>query len=239
MRFIEAIINKIVSIVEDKVHADSHSVNITPSTTLKEIKTVGRKIQQENLSLLKRSVYCDQVLKSICMLQTILFTLVVIVYNLFDKTQMPFAERDLYVINVYIAVIGVNHFAASLSLSLYSKTIRNLMNTNPNVLSRVFSDGLNGYEDVYGNENPDDRDLLTMTKIRNICKDMDNETQQGVYILMKAVLVNKALKNFIAVSIIAVVLIFLLDIGVLSVMIWKVYLLDKIYTTLPSIGVIL
>ena len=112
------------------------------------------------------------------------------------------------------------------------------MNTNPNVLSRVFSDGLNGYEDVYGNEHPDDKDLLTMTKIRNICKEMDNETQQGVYILMKAILVNKALKNFIAVSIIAVVLIFLLDLSVLSVMIWKVYLLDKIYTTLPAIGII-
>lgn len=238
MKFIETIINKIISLVEERVHPDN-SINVTPTTTLKELKASGKVIQRENLILLKRSVYCDQVLKSVCMLQTILFTLVVIVYNLFDRTQMPFDERNLYVMNIYMAVIGVNHFAASLSLSLYSKTVRNLLNTNPNVLSRVFSDGLTAYEDIYGTENPDDKDLLTMTKIRNICKDMDNETQQGVYILMKAILVNKALKNFIAVSIIAIGLIFLIDLIILSAMIWKVYLLDQIYSTLPSVGIIL
>lgn len=238
MKFIEAIINKIISLVEEKTQNGTHFISINSSTTLNEIRTIGNKIQKENLVLLKRSVYCDKLLKSVCMLQTILFTLIVIVYNLFDRTQMPFTERNLYILNIYISVIGVNHFAASIALSLYSKTVRNLINSNPNVLSRIFTDGLNGYEDIYGDENPDDRDLLTMTKIRNICKDMDNETQQSVYILMKAVLVNKAFKNFIAVSIIAVALIFFLDIGILSVMIWKVFLLDRIYHTLPSIGIL-
>lgn len=232
MKFIETIINKIISIVEEKVHSDNNLISITPSTTLTEIRTVGKKIQNQNLSLLKKSVQCDKILKTVCMLQTVLFTLVVIIYNLFDRTHIPFDERNLFVISIYIAVIGVNHFSASISLSLYSKTMRNLMNTNPNVLSKIFSDGLNGYEDIYGDENPDDKDLLTMSKIRTICKDMDNETQQGVYILMKAVLVNKALKNFIAVSIISIVLIFILDISVLIAMIWKVYLLDKIYINL-------
>ncbi|MGL5745251.1 MAG: hypothetical protein ACRCXX_08900, partial [Cetobacterium sp.] len=183
-------------------------------------------ITRSNNELLKVTNILNNLFRIIVSSQfCILLKLIIVHSNVMVTVSDNVLARE-YMYKVYLLGVFIILFTMVISSAIYSKSIKNMINSSPLVLNRIL--GHEGeYENIFG-EYHNDRDIVTMGKLSEMFRDSDIETREIIYILIHTILINKALKNFTVRVIAAIGVIVTLDLIFLAVTLGKALVLKYI-----------
>lgn len=218
---IEKILQFIISTIEKCGGGDSIIIN--KDSTMEDFILMRDNITKSNNELLKITNILNNLFRIVVSSQFCILLKMVIVYSNVKETVDDTVLAHTYLYKIYLLGVFIILFTMVISSAIYSKSIKNMINTSPLVLNRIL--GNEGeYENIFG-EYHNDKDIVTMGKLSEMFRDSNLETREIIYILIHTILINKALKNFTVRIIAALGVITILDIFFLAVTLGKSFVL--------------
>ncbi|MGL6099475.1 MAG: hypothetical protein ACRC0G_07605 [Fusobacteriaceae bacterium] len=203
----ETILNFIVKIIEKRIKINSMSVS--KDDTIEELKEKVSMIYEDNTVQIKRSNVINGILRIFSSIQFVALLKIILLYKNMKIGNMEIDVLGIFMYRMYLYAVFIILFSSALSGAIYSKSLKNVLNTNPQILNRII--GKDGeYEKIFGEIN-EDSDITTMSQLYNLFEDEDDSKKDTLYILIHSILINKAVKNFNISAMCAILVIGILD----------------------------
>lgn len=228
----DKLLSIIVGIIEKRIKVNN--INISKDDTVEELKEKISIIQEDNTKQTKRANIINGLLRIFSSAQFVVLLKIILLYKTMKVGNIEIDIMSVFMYRMYLFAVFIILYSSTLTGAIYSKSIKNIINTNPQILSRII--GKDGeYEKIFG-ESHNDSDIVTMSQVSNLFSGETDEKKDTVYILIHSILINKAIKNFNLSAIGAMIAISILDLIYLAIIMGKISLVTPVVTSLSYLG---